>query len=46
MKNGPRNPRPILKFSMGPIILHHVKSIRIRSYSGPYFPALGLSTER
>ena len=23
-----------------------VKSVRIRSYSGPYFPALGLNTER
>ena len=25
---------------------HHVKSVRIRSYSGPYFPAFGLNTER
>ena len=25
---------------------HCVKSIRIRSYSGQYFPALGLHTER
>ena len=25
---------------------HCVKSIRIRSYSGPYFPAFGLNTER
>ena len=23
-----------------------VKSVRIQSYSGPYFPALGLTTER
>ena len=26
--------------------LHCVKSVRIRSYSGPYFPAFGLNTER
>ena len=26
--------------------LHCVKSVRIRSYSAPYFPALGLNTER
>ena len=26
--------------------LHCVKSIRIRSYSGPYFPSFGLNTER
>ena len=25
---------------------HCVKSIRIRSFSGPYFPAFGLNTER
>ena len=25
---------------------HWVKSVRIRSYSGPYFPALGLNVER
>ena len=25
---------------------HRVKSIRIRSYSDPHFPALGLNTER
>ena len=25
---------------------HCVKSVRIRSYSGPYFPASGLNTER
>ena len=25
---------------------HHVKSVRIRSYSGPYFPVFGLNTER
>ena len=27
-------------------IIHCVKSVRIRSYSGPHFPAFGLSTER
>ena len=26
--------------------MHYVKSVRIRSYSGPYFPAFGLNTER
>ena len=26
--------------------LHCVKSVRIRSYSGPYLPALGLNAER
>ena len=26
--------------------LHCVKSVRIRSFSGPYFPAFGLNTER
>ena len=25
---------------------HCVKSVLIRSYSGPYFPAFGLNTER
>ena len=25
---------------------HYVKSVRISSYSGPYFPAFGLNTER
>ena len=25
---------------------HCVKSVRIRSYCGPYFPAFGLNTER
>ena len=25
---------------------HSVKSVRIQSYSGPYFPAFGLNTER
>ena len=27
-------------------MLHCVKNVRIRSYSGPYFPAFGLNTER
>ena len=27
-------------------LTHCVKSVRIRSYSGPYFPALGLNTEK
>ena len=29
-----------------PISLHCVENVRIRSYSGPYFPAFGLNTER
>ena len=24
---------------------HYIKSVRVRSYSGPYFPAFGLNTE-
>ena len=27
-------------------IYHYVKSVRIRSFSGPCFPAFGLNTER
>ena len=27
------------------ILYHCVKSVRIRSYSGPYFPGFGLNTE-
>ena len=27
-------------------VIHNMKNIRIRSFSGPYFPALGLNTER
>ena len=34
--------RPISKTSEK----HCVKSVRILSYSGPYFPAFGLNTER
>ena len=26
--------------------IHCLKSVRIRSYSGPHFPAFGLNTER
>ena len=29
-----------------PNVLHCVKSVRFRSYSGPYFPAFGMNTER
>ena len=25
---------------------HYVKSVRIRSFSGPYFPAFGLNTDQ
>ena len=28
------------------LIIHCVKSVLIRSFSGPYFPAFGLNTER
>ena len=28
------------------LYLHCEKIVRIRSYSGPYFPAFGLNTER
>ena len=28
------------------LLLHYVKSDRIQSYSGPYFPSFGLNTER
>ena len=38
------DPVPHLKYV--PICDKHcVKSIRVRSYSGPYFPAFGLNTE-
>ena len=29
-----------------PVFLHWVKKVRIRGFSGPYFPTFGLSTER
>ena len=36
-----------LNFFTGNFLKNHcVKSVRIRSYSGPYFPAFGLNTER
>ena len=28
------------------MMIHCVKSVRIRSYSGPHFPTIGLNTER
>ena len=28
------------------MMIHRVKSVRIRSYSGPHFPTFGLNTER
>ena len=37
---------PVDNFNRLINISHCVKSFRIRSYSGPYFPAFGLSTER
>ena len=27
-------------------VIHRVKSVRIRSYSGPFFPAFGMNTEK
>ena len=27
-------------------VIHSVKTVRIRSYSGPYFPAFGLNTDQ
>ena len=30
---------------LGSALKHCVKSVRIRSYSGPYFPTFGLNTE-
>ena len=38
-------PKKFLSYYMNNPI-HCVKSVRIRSYSGPYFPAFGLNTER
>ena len=32
--------------SLLPLHEHSVKSVRIRIYSGPYFPKFGLNTER
>ena len=35
-----------LSLSMLISVRHSVKSVHIRSYSGPYFPAFGLNTEK
>ena len=35
-----------LVYGNSDIFFHYVKSVRIRSFSGPYFPAFGLNTER
>ena len=40
--SGKKEFRQYLHFSW---IIHCVKSVRILSYSGPYFPAFGLNTE-
>ena len=49
-----RKPKDFLRFQDGSkgdggmkrVDRHCVKSVRIRSFSGPYFPAFGLNTER
>ena len=38
--------RKQLVFTIMHICIQCVKSARIRSYSGPYFPVFGLNTER
>ena len=35
-----------LRFSLLIRKQHYVKSVRIRSYSGPYFPIFGLNTDQ
>ena len=35
---------PWMKFQAFHVILHRVKIVRFRSFSGPYFPAFGLNT--
>ena len=35
---------PWMKFHAFHVILHRVKIVRFRSFSGPYFPAFGLNT--
>ena len=35
-----------LSLSMLISVRHSVKSVHIRSYSGPYFPTFGLNTEK
>ena len=45
--NGPRTESSGTNSSNKFLIVNHtVKRVRIRSYSGPYFPAFGLNTER
>ena len=41
-----RKKRQTCFFISQPNQLHCVKSVRIRSYSSPYFPVFGLNTER
>ena len=43
-----RNFQDMLQTSTSSLVrkTHCVKNVRIRSYSGPYFPAFGLNTER
>ena len=36
---------PILKNTLPGCFRHCMKSVRIRSFSGPHFPAFGLNTE-
>ena len=35
-----------LNFQKNLLLIHCVKSVRIRNYSSPHFPAFGLNTER
>ena len=42
----PTGPTKFTKLSLNQItLIHCVKSVRIRSYSGPYFSAFGLNTD-
>ena len=34
------------KYAAKKLFIHCVKSVRIRSFSGPYFPAFGLNTDQ
>ena len=36
----------VFRFYNSQKLVHCVKSVRIQSYSGPYFPAFGLNTKR
>ena len=38
--------RRIIKFPLRLRFNHCVKSVRIQSFSGPYFPAFGLNTRK